>query len=189
MKLLSIIASFFIKLGELLGTVSGWLLMICCIMVNFFVDYKLAFVGVVTCIFIDMAVGIWCALKQKKYAKSELMRDTISKLFIYCGALVMIIFMEKLIGFEKSTLTTDICAAVICATELWSIAGNALIINPNLHFFKLIKFALVGEIARKLHITEDDVKETLEKGESLIEKKMEIRRLEEEIKRMEEENK
>ena len=168
MKLLSIILSFFIKLGEVLSSVYGWLLMICMIVLNFLTDYKMAFIAVITCILIDMVVGIWCALKQKKYAKSELMRDTFSKLFIYCGALVMVIFMEKLIGIDI-LVTTDICAAVICATELWSIAGNALIINPNLLFFKLIKFALVGEIARKLHMEETDVKETLEKGESLIE--------------------
>ena len=128
----------------------------------------MAFIAVITCILIDMVVGIWSALKQKKYAKSELMRDTFSKLFIYCGALVTVIFMEKLVGIDI-LVTTNICAAVICATELWSIAGNALIINPNLYFFKLIKFALVGEIARKLHMEETDVKETLEKGESLIE--------------------
>ena len=181
MKLLTIVSSFFIKLGELLGTIYGWLLMTGCIVVNFFAGYKLAFIGVIVCIFIDMAVGIWCALKQKKYAKSELMRDTFSKLFIYCGALVAIVFMEKLIGIN-TTFTTDICAAVICATELWSIAGNALIINPNLYFFKIIKFALVGEIARKLHIGEDDVKETLEEGKSLIDKKKEVRKREKTLK-------
>lgn len=167
MKLLSVILSFFIKLGELLNTIYGWLLMSCMIVLNFLTDYQMAFIGVITCILIDMVVGIWCALKQKKYAKSELMRDTFSKLFIYCGALVMVIFMEKLIGVDV-LITTNICAAVICATELWSIAGNALIINPNLHFFKLIKFALVGEIARKLHMEENDVKETLKNGEPLI---------------------
>ena len=167
MKLLSVILSFFIKLGELLSTIYGWLLMSCIIVLNFLTDYQMAFIGVITCILIDMVVGIWCALKQKKYAKSELMRDTFSKLFIYCGALVMVIFMEKLVGVDVF-VTTDICAAVICATELWSIAGNALIINPNLHFFKLIKFALVGEIARKLHMEENDVKETLKKCEPLI---------------------
>ena len=160
--------SFFIKLGELLGTIQGWLMIILLLIFNFFINYKLAFIGVIACIFIDMFVGIWCALKQKKYAKSELMRDTFSKLFIYCGALIAIIFVEKLVGIGTS-ITTNVCAAVICATELWSIAGNALIINPNLYFFRLLKFALVGEIARKLHIGEDDVKETLEKGEQLIE--------------------
>lgn len=173
MKLLSIILSFFIKLGEVLSSVYGWLLMLFMVTLNFLVDYKMAFIAVITCILLDMAVGIWCALKQKKYAKSELMRDTFSKLLIYCGALVMVIFMEKLIGIEV-LVTTNICAAVICATELWSIAGNALIINPNLLFFKLIKFALVGEIARKLHMEESDVKETLEKGESLIESKKRV---------------
>lgn len=168
MKLLSIILSFFIKLGEILSTVWGWIVMLSLLIFNFLVDYKIAFIAVVTCILIDMVVGIWSALKQKKYAKSELMRDTFSKLFTYCGVLVMVIFMEKLVGVDF-IVTTDICAAVICATELWSIAGNALIINPKLIFFRLIKFALVGEIARKLHMEETEVKETLEKGESLIE--------------------
>ena len=170
MKLITIILSFFIKLGELLSNIYGWLIMISLIALDFIVDYKVAFVGVIACILIDMFVGIWSALKQKKYAKSELMRDTFSKLFIYCGTLVMMIFIEKLVGIDF-IMTTDICAAIICATELWSIAGNALIINPNLHFFKLIKFALVGEIARKLHISEDEVKESFEKGEKLIKDK------------------
>ena len=173
MKLLSVILSFFIKLGELLSSVWGWLIMVTMIALNFLVDYKMAFIAVITCILIDMVVGIWSALKQKKYAKSELMRDTFSKLFIYCGALVMVIFMEKLVDV-KFIVTTNICAAVICATELWSIAGNALIINPKLLFFKLFKFALVGEIARKLHMDESEVKETLENGESLVEKKAKI---------------
>lgn len=168
MKLLTVILSFFVKLGEVLGTFWGWIVTLGLICLNFLAGYKLAFIGVIVCIFIDMIVGIWSALKQKKYAKSELMRDTFSKLFIYCGALVMVIFMEKLIGIDDAAITTNISAAIICATELWSIAGNALIINPNLHFFKLMKNALIGEIARKLHLEEDTVKESLEKGESLI---------------------
>jgi hypothetical protein len=175
MKLFTVILSFFVKLGELLSNIYGWLIMIGLIILDFLVDYKIAFIGVIVCIFIDMFVGIWSALKQKKYAKSELMRDTFSKLFIYCGALVMVAFIERLIGID-AIMTTEISAAIICATELWSIAGNALIINPNLYFFKLIKFALVGEIARKLNIEEHDVKETLEKGDSLIEKSATVKR-------------
>ena len=170
MKLVTIILSFFVKLGEMMSTLQGWFVLIGLSIFNFLLDYRMAFMGVIACILIDMVVGIWCALKQRKYARSELMRDTFSKLFIYCGALVMIIFIERLIGIN-SVITTNICASVICATELWSIAGNALIINPNLHAFKLFKFALVGEIARKLHIGEDEVKETLENGGSLIEEK------------------
>ena len=174
MKLLSVILSFFVKLGELLTSFYGWLIIVSMVAFNFLTDYKMAFVAVIICILIDMIVGIWSALKQKKYAKSELMRDTFSKLFTYCGSLVAIIFMEKLAGVDFIA-TTDICAAVICATELWSIAGNALIINPNLHFFRLIKFALVGEIARKLHIGEDEVKESLKNGSSLIDNAAKIK--------------
>ena len=149
---------------------------------NFFAGYKLAFIGVLTCIFIDMFVGIWSAIKQQKYAKSELMRDTFSKIFIYCGAMVMTVFMEKLFNMD-SIILTNIVAAIICATELWSIAGNALIINPRLHFFKVLKPALIGEIARKLHITEDEVKEAFIEEEKEEEKEKEEKRKKKENKK------
>lgn len=157
-KFEAIIHSFITKLNELLSSVQGWVIMLGCMLLNFFVNYQLAFIGVITCIFIDMFVGIWSAIKQNKYAKSELMRDTFSKIFIYCGSMVMTIFMEKLFNMG-TTFITNIIAAIICATELWSIAGNALIINPRLHFFRFLRPALIGEIARKLHISEDEVKE------------------------------
>ena len=40
--------------------------------------------------------------------------------------------------------------------------GNALIVFPNLPFLRLIRGALVGEIANKLHVSEDFVKATFE---------------------------
>lgn len=169
-KLGSIISSFFVKLGELAGTVQGWIIMVTCMLMNIFVNYQLAFVGVITCIFIDMFMGIWSAIKQEKYARSELMRDTFSKIVAYCGALFMLVFMEHLFDMD-SNLLVNICAALICATELWSIAGNALIINPRLLFFRVLKPALIGEIARKLHMSEDEVKAAFDEDKSLVDKK------------------
>jgi hypothetical protein len=159
--------SFFEKVEQILSTVQGWILTLSCVVVNFFGNYEMAFIGVIICIIIDMFVGIWCAIKQNKYARSELMRDTFSKILIYCGCLVVVIFIEKLLSMN-TTIICNVCAALICATELWSITANALIINPNLHFFKIIRLALVGEIARKLNITENEVKDIFKEEEKKV---------------------
>lgn len=166
MKLFLMIASFFAKLAEVLSSIWGWFITAAFAAVNFYAGYKLAFVSVGVLIMIDMMLGIWAAIKQGKYARSELMRDTVSKVVIYGLALVALIHIERLCG--DTYFGVNICAALICATEFWSVSGNALIINPNLHFFKLMRPALIGEIARKLHRSEDEVRETLEKGEQLI---------------------
>ena len=158
--------SFFIKMRELLQTLWGWFLILCSFIVNFVGDYKVSVVAVIVAVALDAFWGIWAAVKQGKYARSELIRDTFSKVVVYGLALLVIIHMEMLTA--ETTLGTNICAAVMCGAEFWSIAGNALIINPNLGFFRLIRSSLVGEIARKLHITEEEVKEAFEKGDKLI---------------------
>ena len=53
----------------------------------------------------------------------------------------------------------DIVATIIAAVEFWSICGNILIVYPNAVFFRLLKMPLIGEIARKLKISEDEVKQ------------------------------
>ena len=168
-KIPEIVFGFFDKVSELFGTVWGWIIAAFFFVVEFYGGYGMAFLSIGLAIIVDMILGIWSAVKQGKYAKSELMRDTFSKVVVYGLALLVIIHMEMLTA--STTLGTNICAAVMCAAEFWSIAGNALIINPNLGFFRLIRSSLVGEIARKLHITEEEVKDAFEKGDKLIGKK------------------
>jgi hypothetical protein len=91
------------------------------------------------------------------------MRDTVSKIAAYGSALLITIMIEQVKDWE-SMFVTSLIAVLICATELWSISGNILIVNPNAVFFKLLRPALKGEIARKLGIGEDKVDEVLDSG-------------------------
>ena len=168
MKLFVLIASFFVKLAEVFSSIWGWLVMTTFSVLNFYAGYQFAFLSVGLLIVMDMITGIWCAIKQGKYAKSELARDTFSKVVIYGMSLIALAHIERLCG--DSYFGVNICAALICCTEFWSFSGNALIINPNLYFFKLMRPALIGEIARKLNRSEDEVKDTLDKNEKLIKK-------------------
>ena len=155
--------SFLIKMRELLHTLWGWFLIFCSAIVNFLGDYKVSVLAVVIAVVLDAFWGIWAAIRQGKYARSELMRDTMSKIAAYGSALVITIMIEQVKDWE-SMFVTSLIAVLICATELWSISGNILIVNPNAVFFKLLRPALKGEIARKLGIGEDKVDEVLDSG-------------------------
>ena len=148
------------KLPELLQSVYGVLLVLFGFIVNFFGGYILAISAVLVCVTIDLIWGIKSAHKQKKYTQSELIKSTVTKLTAYGTALLVFIFIEKLIGFNS--IPTGTIASIICATELWSTSGNILIVNPDIPFFKILQPALKGEIARKLNISEDDVDNVLE---------------------------
>lgn len=149
----------FEKFASALSTIYGWLLAIGIGVVNFFAGYELSIIAVVFCVFADLFWGIWAAVKQHKFAQSELVRDTLSKFVAYATAIIMAVLMDKL-SFD-SIICTSIFTLVICVAEVWSISGNILIVNPNIVFFRIIKPALKGEIAKKLNVTEDQVDEVL----------------------------
>lgn len=151
----------FDKFASALSTIYGWLLAIGIGVVNFFAGYELSIIAVVFCVFADLFWGIWAAVKQHKFAQSELVRDTLSKFVAYATAIIMAVLMDKL-SFD-SIICTSIFTLVICVAEVWSISGNILIVNPNIVFFRIIKPALKGEIAKKLNVTEDQVDEVLNK--------------------------
>lgn len=151
----------FDKFASALSTIYGWLLTIGIGVVNFFAGYELSIIAVVFCVFADLFWGIWAAVKQHKFAQSELVRDTLSKFVAYATAIIMAVLMDKL-SFD-SIICTSIFTLVICVAEVWSISGNILIVNPNIVFFRIIKPALKGEIAKKLNVTEDQVDEVLNK--------------------------
>lgn len=161
-RYLLILAATWTKLQDVMQSVWGVLLILFGFIANFFGGYILALSAVLTCVIIDLIWGIRSAHKQKKYTQSELIKSTVSKMTAYGTALLVFIFIEKLIQFNA--IPTGIVASVICATELWSTSGNILIVNPDIPFFKILQPALKGEIARKLNISEDDVEEALEES-------------------------
>lgn len=159
MRLSILLNSFWVKLVGALGTIYGWLIAIFIGLVNFFGGYEMAIFAVVFCVLSDLFWGIWAALKQGKFAQSDLVRNTTSKFSAYAMAVILAVFMDKL-SFD-TILCTSIFTIVICVAEIWSISGNILIVNPNIVFFRLLRPALKGELARKLQVSEDDVEEAL----------------------------
>lgn len=162
------------RLDEMISTMWGFVIASLIGMLNFFAGYKVALLVVLASIIFDGIWGVAAARKQNKFALSELMRDTLKKIGAYGTALVMVMLIENL-AFGSHEMTSsegthsrfivDIVATIVAAVEFWSICGNILIVHPNAVFFRLLKMPLIGEIARKLKISEDEVKEIFDNQE------------------------
>ena len=140
-------------------------------MFNFFAGYKIALSVVLAAIIFDGIWGVAAARKTGKFILSELGKDTLKKIGAYGTALVMVILIENLAFGSHQIISdegantrfiVDIVATLIATVEFWSICGNILIIYPNAIFFRLLKPTLIGEIARKMKLSEEKAKEMFE---------------------------
>lgn len=155
-----IIEHFLNKLCEVLSTVWGWILALCLIIANVVAGYETMVGFTVAAVVMDAIWGISASIKQKRFAKSELARDSFSKLAVYGSVILLFIFIDKLIGVTNGLTTSVICIGIILV-ELWSMAASMLICFPNMPFLQLLKKALVGEIASKLNVKTEDVENAL----------------------------
>ena len=159
------------RLDNMFNTISGLLITMALGILNFFAGYKVALGVVLAAIIFDGIWGVAAARKTGKFILSELGKDTLKKIGAYGTALVMVILIENLAFGSHQIISdegantrfiVDIVATLIAAVEFWSICGNILIIYPNAIFFRLLKPTLIGEIARKMKLSEEKAKEMFE---------------------------
>lgn len=156
------------RFNNMLDSLSGFFVAVAIGALHFFTGYKVAIGVVLAAIIFDGIWGVAAARKGGKFILSELGKDTLKKIGAYGTALVMVMLIENLAFGSHQVLSSqgsntrylvDIVATIIAAVEFWSICGNILIVYPNAVFFRLLKMPLIGEIARKLKISEDEVKQ------------------------------
>lgn len=148
------------KLSDILSHVAGVFTWIALSVGSLLAGYEAMFGLLFFCVLVDAFWGIYNAVRAGKFVLSDLMRDTVGKILSYCSVFLVIIGIEKILHID-SAICSAIVVGVIALTEVWSICGHILIRFPNLLFFRLLKPALVGEIARKLHIEETEVEQIL----------------------------
>ena len=142
------------RLGSVLGTGWGWVLGIGIGIAEYVAGHSFIVFLVVAVTLIDAAWGIAVSLHQGRFTKSELARLTVSKLAVYGCALFVFIGLDK---FIDTTFTASVVGAAIVLVEFWSSCASMLILYPNFLFLRLLKKALVGEIASKLNMSEEEV--------------------------------
>lgn len=155
------IEHFLNKLLEVLSTTWGWLMFVGLVVMNFIVGYEKMVGFTVMAIVLDAVWGIAASLVQKRFALSELARDTIAKLAVYGTAVFVFILIDKLTGLSGGLTTSIICVGIILV-EMWSMSASMLICFPHMPFLKNLKKALAGEIASKLNVKPEDVTEALD---------------------------
>lgn len=169
--ILQILSTTVNRFEGIISTAWGLLLTCAIGMFNFFAGYKVALGVVLAAIIFDGIWGVAAARKSGKFILSELGKDTLKKIGTYGTALVMVMLIENLAFGSHQIISNegantrfivDIVATLIAAVEFWSICGNILIIYPNAIFFRLLKPTLIGEIARKMKLSEEKAKEMFE---------------------------
>lgn len=148
------IQHIFERLESILHTVQGWFVCLGVLFLDYIAGHEFAVGLVVGVTLMDAAWGIAVSIKQGKFALSELARLTIAKFGVYGCALLAFIGIDKVVSTE---LIASTVATGITLVELWSAMGNMLIIYPEMPALKLLKKALTGEIASKLHIEPEEV--------------------------------
>jgi len=149
------------KLMEILSTAWGWAAGAAIFCASYFAGNETAILITLLAIVLDGAWGIAAALAQKKFALSELARDTVMKMSVYGSAIICFIGIDKLLRSDTG-LTLAIVCTVIVLVEVWSMSASALICFPDMPFLRLLRKALAGEIARKLGVKPEDVLTELE---------------------------
>lgn len=111
----------------------------------------------------DFSLGMLAAIKSKAIISSSKMRGTLVKVALYGIVLGLAYTIEKQFGWD---IATKVLFALAGAVELLSIIANALILKPDMPFLKLFLILVEGEIAKKLNIDKDKVKDILGKKET-----------------------
>lgn len=146
------------RLVALLQTLHGWMVMLGIFFLDYIAGHEFSVCLVVAVTLMDACWGIAVSLKRGKFALSELARLTVAKFAVYGCALLTFIGIDKIADTE---LVTSVVAAAITLVELWSACGSMLIIFPSMPALKLLRKALTGEIASKLHVEPEEVEQIL----------------------------
>lgn len=147
------------RLGSVLSTSCGWATFAALAVMDYIGGHSFVVFLVLAATIIDAVWGIAVSLKQGEFTKSELARLTIAKFAVYGCAMFIFIGLDK---FVDTTITASIVGALIVLVEFWSSCGSMLILFPNFLFLRIMKKALVGEVASKLKISEEEAMELLE---------------------------
>ena len=145
-----------------LQTLHGWIGVIFTFLATYLMGVKDYIIFIVIAVVLDAVFGVIVSVTKKgKFFESGRLRDSIIKLFFYLCVILLILFIDVISG-NDSYIAIRIVAPIIIFCEIWSILTSYVILQPKSIAAKLLKRFMVGEIAKKLGKTEEEIKETIE---------------------------
>ena len=149
------------SIQKVFSNVFGWIIAVFTAYLSWLGNDSGSILLVVVALVWDMAWGIAAAVKRHNFVLSYLLRETFCKIIVYVGAMSIVLFAERMLGLT-SGLTVRIIAVIATSVELFSSAGNILIIKPDFVFVRFFGKYLVGEIADKMKISHDEARQMLD---------------------------
>lgn len=149
------------SIQKVFSNVFGWIIAVFMAYLSWLGNDSGSILLVVVALVWDMAWGIAAAVKRHNFVLSYLLRETFCKIIVYVGAMSIVLFAERMLGLT-SGFTVRIIAVIATSVELFSSAGNILIIKPDFVFVRFFGKYLVGEIADKMKISHDEARQMLD---------------------------
>lgn len=165
--MLDVVIKLWVKLYHILQTGCGCGMGLGLFVADYFAGHTFVVWLVIAVTLMDAVWGVAVSLRMGQFTKSELLRLTIDKLAVYGCAMFVFVGLDKIADI---TITASVIGACIVLVEFWSSCASMLILFPNIAILHLLKKALTGEIASKLHIEKEDVEEVLKQMELLSKK-------------------
>lgn len=151
------------KIYEILSSWWGWLLTILVFCGTFLGDRLPLLVYIGIAVLFDALWGVSTAVKAKRFIFSKLLTKSAIKIAAYVSVYALVALIEKGFTGGDFMLTSSGIAAVLIASELWSILGHIGIAYPDFVVVRLLEKYLIGEMSKKLGIPEDELKEILKR--------------------------
>ena len=149
------------KIYEVLS--SGWgIALSCLVFVGTFLGDRLpllAYIGIA--VLIDGIWGVITSTRAKRFIFSKMLAKTAIKIAAYVSTYGLVALIEKGFTDGEFILTSSSIAAILIASELWSVLGHIGIAYPDFLPVKLLKKYLKGEMSKKLGIPEEELDEML----------------------------
>ena len=149
------------SIQKVFSNLFGWIIAVFTAYLSWLGDDSGSILLVIVALMWEMAWGIAAAMKRHNFVLSYLLRETFCKIIVYVGAMSIVLFAERMLGLT-SGLTVRIIAVIATSVELFSSAGNILIIKPDFVFVRFFGKYLVGEIADKMKISHNEARQMLD---------------------------
>lgn len=160
MHLLTYISKIWAKVGILLKHPWAWAAGLGLFVADAFTRGKMTVYLVIVACVVDLLCGIAVSIKRKMFTRSDLMRLTIEKLFVYGGVMIVFLCIDGWIADKTDfqlALSSSLVGVLITLTEAVSFTASLLILFPKNLFLRLFQKMLKAELATKLGVSEDEV--------------------------------
>lgn len=162
-NLLWVLNNILLSIANILTNIWGVILTMGLLIISFFAPIGLILCLTFGLVFIDFLFGLKVSIKDKGKGafESNKARNSMVKLCFYWLFIIIAFFIEMAIS-PTLCFGPKVIFGIVGAVELWSVAANGLILQPDMPIFKLFKLLFTSEIAKKLNVPKEDVEGILD---------------------------